>query len=186
MGTMRKIGNGSDVVTYLKGQHEQIKTMFTEVLETSGSRREEAFWRLRRTLAVHETAEEEIIHPAARALPGGGAIVAARLKEENAAKRVLVELEKLQVDSVDFTMKMRALESDVLAHAESEETLEFARLEETLDEARLQRMRKAVEVAELFAPTRPHPGVESAAANLLVGPFAAMLDRARDAMTGKN
>lgn len=36
----------------------------------------------------------------------------------------------------------------------------------------------ARKLAESTAPTRPHPGVESATANLLAGPFAAMLDRA--------
>jgi hypothetical protein len=46
-------------------------------------------------------------------------------------------------------------------------------------------MRRAVELAEAAAPTRPHPGVESAKANLLAGPFAAMLDRARDVLSGK-
>ena len=45
-------------------------------------------------------------------------------------------------------------------------------------------MRKVVELAEAVAPTRPHPGVESRAANMLAGPFAAMLDRARDAISG--
>ena len=35
------------------------------------------------------------------------------------------------------------------------------------------------------APTRPHAGVESQVANLTAGPFAAMLDRARDAIVGK-
>jgi hypothetical protein len=38
----------------------------------------------------------------------------------------------------------------------------------------------AVRAAEAIAPTRPHPDVESAKANLAVGPFASMLDRARD------
>jgi hypothetical protein len=42
-----------------------------------------------------------------------------------------------------------------------------------------------VELAEAMAPTRPHPGVESAKANMLAGPFAMMLERARDALTGK-
>ena len=39
-------------------------------------------------------------------------------------------------------------------------------------------------LAERTAPTRPHPGVELAGQNALVGPFAAMLDRARDALSG--
>jgi hypothetical protein len=37
-----------------------------------------------------------------------------------------------------------------------------------------------VRVAEAIAPTRPHPGVESAKLNFALGPFASMLDRARD------
>jgi hypothetical protein len=47
-------------------------------------------------------------------------------------------------------------------------------------------MRKAVEFAEKVAPTRPHPGVESASGNVLAGPFAAMIDRTRDAFSGKS
>jgi hypothetical protein len=47
-------------------------------------------------------------------------------------------------------------------------------------------MRRAVEIAESTAPTRPHPGVESAPANMLAGPFASMLDRARDLISGKS
>lgn len=41
-------------------------------------------------------------------------------------------------------------------------------------------MTKAVQAAEAIAPTRPHAGVESASLNFAVGPFASMLDRARD------
>ncbi|AKU94979.1 hypothetical protein AKJ09_01643 [Labilithrix luteola] len=46
-------------------------------------------------------------------------------------------------------------------------------------------MRTAAELAENVAPTRPHAGIESAAANLIAGPFASMMDRARDALAAK-
>jgi hypothetical protein len=49
----------------------------------------------------------------------------------------------------------------------------------------LERMCRAAKLAEAIAPTRPHAGVESQIANMLAGPFAAMLDRARDAIVGK-
>jgi hemerythrin superfamily protein len=182
---MRKLGYDGDVVAYLKNQHEQIKGLFAKVLATSGDARERAFRDLRRMMAVHETAEEEIIHPAARALPDGGPTVAARLREEYEAKTALVELETMKVDSEEFDLKLRALETAVKDHAKKEEELEFDRLETTLDEDRLLRMRRAMEVAESLAPTRPHPGLESQAANMLMGPFASMMDRARDAMTAK-
>ena len=73
----------------------------------------------------------------------------------------------------------------MLAHAESEETQEFARLASALDQSQLTKMKKAAEVAESIAPTRPHAGVESAIGNMIAGPFVAMIDRARDAISGK-
>jgi hypothetical protein len=47
-------------------------------------------------------------------------------------------------------------------------------------------MKKAAKFAEAVAPTRPHAGIESAATNILVGPFASMMDRTRDALSGKS
>lgn len=185
MGTM--IDTGADVVAFLKGQHQEIRALFNQVDATEGDEREEAFYALRRLLAVHETAEEEIVHPVARrALPDGDRVISAHLREENEAKKVLAELEKLDLDSTEFETQFAAFTASVLAHAESEERQEFERLADHLDQNKLAGMRKAVKLAESIAPTRPHAGVESALANVLVGPFASMLDRARDALTGKS
>jgi hemerythrin superfamily protein len=175
------MGTSQDVVAFLKEQHEQIKAMFQQVADTAGEDREKAFLQLRRLLAVHETAEEEIVHPRAKSeLDNGEAVVAARLAEENEAKQVLTELEKLDVDSAEFEQKFANFRQDVIAHAEAEESEEFSQLAAQLDDGQLARMRKAAELAEKTAPTHPHAGVESQAANLAVGPFAAMLDRAKD------
>lgn len=181
---MTLIQSTDDVVSFLKSQHEQIKMLFSEVEATSGSQREEAFAELRRLLAVHETAEEEIVHPRAqRELSNGKEIVEARLNEERQAKEALAELEKLDVDSPEFRVKFDVFRDDVLAHAQAEETTEFSQLSVDLEPQQLERMRKAVKFAESAAPTHPHPGTESRTANLLVGPFAAMIDRARDALS---
>jgi hypothetical protein len=132
-----------------------VKAAFAKVSEAEGKEREHAFRDLRRMMAVHETAEEEIVHPAvARALPNGKALVAQRLEEEKAAKAALVELEKLEVDSIAFEARLRTLQSDVLAHAESEEREEFDRLAATLDEDRLQRSRRPVVTRASNRPRR--------------------------------
>lgn len=185
MGT--QINSANDVVSFLKGQHNLVKTLFETVLTTRGEERTRAFYALRRLLAVHETVEEEIVHPAARReLPDGDAIVDARLDEENAAKVALTELERLNADSPEFDAKIRTLRSKVLAHAEAEEQEEFERIGAVLAPERLERMRKAAEFAEAVAPTRPHPGMgESAMGNMLIGPFVAMIDRTRDILSGK-
>ena len=71
---------------------------------------------------------------------------------------------------------------DIVTHAEREESEEFTKLQRNLDPDTLKHMAAAVKAAEAIAPTRPHAGVESATANFAVGPFASMLDRARDLM----
>jgi hypothetical protein len=181
MGTMT--GNGSDVVSFLKEQHHQIAEMLEKVLSTHGPERAKAYVALRRTLAVHETAEAEIIHPAARrALEDGQRVVEARLHEEREIKMALAQLEKLDVDSADFQTKFGALRAKVIAHNELEEREEFDRLGSKLDPARLERMRKAALFAQAVAPTRPHPHIDSLAASLFAGPIAAVVDRARDAL----
>ncbi|WP_206281555.1 hemerythrin domain-containing protein, partial [Streptomyces prasinopilosus] len=69
-----------DVVSLLMRQHGDIRNLFDEVEATGGEERRNAFRRLVRLLAVHETAEEEVVHPfARRALPGGEQVVEDRL-----------------------------------------------------------------------------------------------------------
>lgn len=176
----------ADVIDLLIGQHEQIKSLFEETLSSSGNERESKFHDLRRLLAVHETAEEEIVHPRAkRKVPHGDTVVEARLEEEHEAKKALAELEDLDIDSQEFVNKLTELRQAVIDHAQHEETEEFAKLSAELSSGELERMGRAAELAEAIAPTRPHAGVESQIANLIAGPFAAMLDRARDAISGK-
>lgn len=62
----------TDLVALLVRQHGDIRNLFDEVEASTGEARRDAFRRLVRLLAVHETAEEEVVHPfARRALPGG-------------------------------------------------------------------------------------------------------------------
>jgi hemerythrin superfamily protein len=171
-----------DVVKFLKGQHDLIKDMFEEVFSASDPKaREKAFVELRQLLAVHETAEEMVVHPRARnEIADGDEIVDARLHEEHEAKEQLSKLEGMDIDSKDFLEELTKFRDAVVEHAEAEENEEFNKLQRKLDSDDLGRMAKAVLAAEAIAPTRPHPGVESAKANFAVGPFASMLDRARD------
>lgn len=175
----------NDVVDFLKHQHNQIKDTFDDVLHASDPKaRETAFVELRQLLAVHETAEEMVVHPRARnEVADGDAIVDARLQEEHQAKEQLSALEKMDVASQEFLDELTKFRDAVVEHAEREETEEFSKLQAELDADDLKRMAGAVRAAEAIAPTRPHPGVESATLNFAVGPFASLLDRARDAIT---
>ncbi|MDF0532105.1 hemerythrin domain-containing protein [Tsukamurella sp. 8F] len=172
-----------DVVDVLVDQHHRIMQLFDRVIASEVEERESAFFELRRLLAVHETAEELIVHPRARRdIVDGRGIVQDRLDEERSAKRILAELEDMDVQSDSFVTKVEELRDAVTRHAEHEEHDEFIALRTGLDDHEAARMAKAVELAESVAPTHPHPSVNTGPENLIVGPFAAMLDRARDAI----
>jgi hemerythrin superfamily protein len=172
-----------DVVSLLLAQHERIRSLFQEVDKAAGSEAKQAkFEELRRLLAVHETAEELIVHPEARHAKGGSEVVDARLREERDAKEVLAHVDGMKVTDPAFADGFALLKQAVLDHAQSEEREEFPLLQQNTDEKTLVRMAAAVRAAEAMAPTHPHPGVESMTANLMLGPIASLVDRTRDAV----
>ncbi|MEV5890185.1 hemerythrin domain-containing protein [Nonomuraea fuscirosea] len=171
----------TDVIDLLQAQHGMIRNLFDEVEQAPADERGEAFTRLVRLLAVHETAEEEIVHPFARhAIDGGDGVVDDRLAEENEAKQLLSRMDEAGPDAPDFMPNLLMLRAAVEAHARSEERYEFAQLRAHTSEAQRRSMAAGVKAAEAMAPTHPHPGTESATKNLLVGTPIAMMDRVRD------
>lgn len=173
-----------DVILLLLDQHRRIRELFDDLDHAKGDRRRDLFRELVRLLAVHETAEEEIVHPAARETKGGDAVVDARVGEERRAKELLATLDDMGPEAEGFDTLLLQLRDDVLAHADHEEREEFPRIKAAFDDDRLHRMAGAVRAAEAIAPTRPHPGVEGPVENLVLGPPMAIMDRARDLIRG--
>ncbi|MGK5499649.1 hemerythrin domain-containing protein [Streptomyces sp. URMC 125] len=177
------ISGDDNVVALLMRQHGEIRNLFDEVEAAEGDARRDAFHRLVRMLAVHETAEEEVVHPyARRGVDGGESVVEDRLAEEREAKEVLKEMEGMDPADPRFMPRLEALRYAVESHARAEERYEFVHIERNAGPERLRTMARALRAAEATAPTRPHPGAETAAENLAVGPLAAVADRARDAV----
>jgi hemerythrin superfamily protein len=171
-----------DVIELLLSQHQRMKALFTRVRQSTGEAKQDAFHELTRLLAVHESAEEQVVHPAARD-DAGDDVVEARLEEENAAKRALAELYEMGVDAPGFDERFTAFEAAVLSHAQHEEQEEFPLVRMKTEPATLVRMAGAVRAAEAVAPTRPHPNAgENPVANLIAGPPLAIFDRTRDAV----
>jgi Hemerythrin HHE cation binding domain len=172
-----------DVVDLLLTQHARIEEQFLLVAGATGDAKQTAFDELVRLLAVHETAEEEVVHPLSRTLvDGGDPLVDDRLAEERQAKEMLVALTRGGVDDEGFDTALLLLRDAVLTHARHEERYEFTQLRAKVPGARLRSLAGAVRAAEALAPTRPHPGAESAKANLAAGPALAVVDRVRDAV----
>ena len=173
-----------DVVDLLLHQHEQIKALLNQIAGASGAQKRERFEELVRLLAVHESAEEQLVHPPARRkIDNGEQVVGSRLQEEHQAKHALAELYDLGVDHPDFDNRFAAFAEAVVQHADREEREEFQRMREQFPAEQLKTMAKTVQAAESIAPTRPHPALgESPTTNLLAGPPLSVFDRVRDKM----
>ena len=170
-----------DAVEFLTHQHDEIRRRFGAVALAPDGLRGREFESLMRLLAVHETAEEEVVYPVLRQVGGGDSLVEARLAEEDKAKKMLVELERRGPDSPGFVDQLQDVKVAVEAHAEREEREVFPLLRSEVDDRWRAHMEAALRVAEALAPTHPHQlAPESAVGNLLVGPFLAVADRARD------
>jgi hypothetical protein len=172
-----------DVVDLLLQQHMRIRDLMTEVMAGSGDQRRTAFGELVRLLAVHEAAEEEVVHPAMRRhAAAGDAIADDRLQEEHDAKELLEQLDGMDPDAPDFMPLFLRMREAVITHAVSEQRYEFNNLRHKGGQSELRGMRLLVQAAEKVAPTHPHAGVESATANIVVGTPTAIIDRVRDAI----
>ncbi len=172
------------VTDLLHEQHLHIHELFDRVLEApSGARKQETFEELRRYLAVHETAEELVIHPIARAGVDGSTVVDDRVAEEDMLKGLLAELDEMDVEDAAFTEKLESLRVQVRQHIEYEEREEFPLIRNENDDAMQTQMARAIEAVEQVAPTRPHPTLGSGATSqLMVGPLASVVDRTKDAI----
>jgi hemerythrin superfamily protein len=172
-----------DVIRILLEQHARIRELFKDVSSADGEHKSQAFDELRALLAVHETAEEMVLRPVSRTT-AGDVVADARNEEEAEANVVLAQLERLDVHSADFDAKLAALEKSVSSHAEAEENDEFPHILSGCDEGERASMGSLLKKAESIAPTHPHPSTAgSTAAQWAVGPFASIVDRARDAIS---
>jgi len=174
-----------DVVDVLLAQHQQVKDLLGAVA-AGGSGIETSFCELRRAIAVHETAEEEIVYPVLRSTDDEGRRIADdRTGEEIEGIKVLAELEAMTTGSPEFMELFTKFHAAVLEHAGHEEQTVVPFLRKTQDAGTLQSMAKAFEVAENAAPTHPHPHIPtSVPGDLAPGPALAIMDRVRDALHG--
>jgi len=169
-----------DVVTMLLEQHARIRELFADVKKADVTHKQQSFDELRSMLAAHEAAEEMVLRPVAR-LTAGQAEAHARDCEEIAASNMLAELERIDVSDAEFDARLAELERAVLEHAEHEEREEFPAVRAARSEQQLRRLGSVLRLAEKAGPTHPHPeAAGSTTAWWLAGPFASLVDRARD------
>jgi Hemerythrin HHE cation binding domain len=168
-----------DVTTVLREQHAGIRRAFVRSA-LPGPNRAGEFRRLVRMLAEHEAAEEAHVHPTVRRA-GRRGVAAARLGEEERAKRLLARLWAGGPHGRGYLFLLARLGWQVIRHAAREEREEFPVLA-GLGAARRRMLAAEVYLARGLAPTRPHPRVNGELRNKLAMPVFGPADRIRDAV----
>ena len=176
----------TDIVHLLEADHHRIERELGRFDAVSVDERESYFCELVHLLIGHEVAEEIVVYPAIRSdAPNGAAISDARIEEQSEAEEKLNEMEKLDVAEAEFSTQFAELRAAVLTHAQAEEREVFPLLQQGEDEEARTTMGARYEKAKASAPTHPHPHApDTPPGNKVLGPVAAVFDKARDAARG--
>jgi hemerythrin-like domain-containing protein len=139
-------------------------------------------------LMRHSVAEEMYVYPAMREhLPDGDDAVQHDIEEHQQLEEAMKALEGVDSAEAGFLDALSRLEAILRDHVSDEEQEQFPQLRAKIPHEQLVEMGKKVETAKKAAPTRPHPGApHSALFHKTVGPGVGMVDRLRDALTGRS
>jgi hemerythrin superfamily protein len=181
-----------DVIEILEHDHREVEHLFGELELLRGDTSEAAIAKRRKLrddvtieLVRHSVAEEVLVYP--QVAEKISEDEAKHAREEHAeAEETMARLEKLDPDDPAFDDEMATLMGEIRHHIEDEEGEMFAHMRQTFSEDDLRRMGARVEAFKKVAPTHPHPNVPNEALpRIAAGPVASLIDRMRDAATGR-
>ncbi|MFI6789658.1 hemerythrin domain-containing protein [Nonomuraea sp. NPDC050383] len=183
-------GEQRDVITVLVTDHREVEQVFAE-LETMigaiGERPQTLAEQVVIELVRHSVAEEAYLYPAVREhVPGGDELADKEIAEHAEAEETMKRLERLEPGDDDFWPVLEELMREIRHHIQDEEGDLFPRLRAACPPEALTELGAKVERAKKLAPTRPHPSApDKPPADKLLAPGAGLIDRLRDALTGR-
>lgn len=177
-----------DVVDILTADHREMVGLL-EMIENTADAEE------RRSLADsaiaevvrHSVAEELFVYPVyEREVPDGADEVEHDKEEHQELEEVMKELEGLDAGSAEFIATVKRFKELLDHHADDEESDQFPKMRKHISAEDLVDLGRKVEAAKKIAPTRPHPGSpHSELFHMTLGPGVGMVDRLRDALSGR-
>lgn len=179
----------TDLVTVITHDHREVEQAFGELESGSGDAeyRRDLADHVIAELVRHSVAEEQFLYPAVREhLSGGDQLADKEIEEHGEAEKIMKRLESMDVTDADFDRLLGELIQDVREHVQDEENNLLPELQRACTEDELRDLGEKVENAKKVAPTRPHPASPSTPpANLILAPGVALVDKIRDALSGR-
>jgi hemerythrin superfamily protein len=190
MTTTPDAQQSTDFIDVLSAEHREVEGLFAQLEAHFGSSSAEVQDIARQAVArlvQHSVAEEVHLYPLVReVLDDGDAIAEREIAEHDAAERTMKRLEALPAKSADFWMTYRILTNLIAQHVGEEEMYLFPRLAGAVSQEDREQIGDRILSTEKTAPTRPHPDSPSEGGALAaLAPGAGLVDRVRDALTGR-
>ena len=177
-----------DVLDLLMQEHREVEALLDQISqpEQNPDSRDTAD-RVIAMLVKHSVAEEMYVYPVMEQyLPNGKQDVEHDKQEHQELEELLKQLEGLAPEEDGFAQCVSKIQEVLNDHVHDEEDEQFPRLREAVPADTIVDLRGKVEMAEKVAPTRPHPEApHSELFHKVVGPGVGMVDRLRDALSGR-
>ena len=187
----------ADVFTVLAQDHQEVQAMLAELEKgptraTGASENQLALRKkMTETLIIeeskHEALEEMYFWPAVREYHSAGDTLADEATgQEQEAKHVLAELDKLEASDAEFEELLGKFIGAAREHIAFEENQVWPGLRSVLPAKVSGELGTKIAEGKKTAPTRPHPHTPASPSVLkTAGPAVAAADKARDAATGR-
>ena len=177
-----------DLIDAIVADHREVAAQLDE-LEASGDARNrgQLVERVIAELVRHAVVEEQYLYPAARrVLRDGDELADHELAGHAAAEQVMKELSRTDPTTPAFDDLVASLAASARLHIRDAERDLLPRLRSACEDVELVELGLKYEQGKKIAPTRPHPAVpDTPTANKVLGPGVALVDRIRDAFTGR-
>jgi hemerythrin superfamily protein len=177
-----------DIVEDIITDHREVEEVFGEIEKGAADNKRDLVEHVIAELVRHSVAEEQYLYPIARrVLPDGDKMADHELEEHAEAERVMKSLEQTDTEDPKFDELTRKLIDAIRHHVEDEENDLLPKLRDACDSTELRELGEKFENSKKMAPTRPHPSApDRPPANKILGPGMGLIDRMRDALTGRN
>jgi hemerythrin superfamily protein len=181
-----------DVIALIKADHATVNQLFRRyegLGDGAMKSRRNVAERVIKELSIHAAVEEQVLYPNVRAgVPNGDKLVKEAIGEHQQVKEALTRLDKCRPETEEFDELMERIIDDVRHHVKEEEqsTGMLSQLRKHASRDDLMKMAKLTRTAKKGAPTRPHPKAPATPpGNFVVGAAAAIIDKARDKVSGR-
>jgi hemerythrin-like domain-containing protein len=186
----------TDVFEVLGADHADVKGMLTVLAESPGhtvqddvlqAARQDVADYLVMDSSRHEAAEEQYFWPTVRErVPDGNELADKAISQETKAKEILAKLDKASSRDKEFDDLIVEFIPAARRHIAFEENRVWPSLRESLSLAESEELGEKIQRAEQKGPTRPHPHTPpSPGIPKTAGPAVALIDRLRDAISGR-